>query len=573
MISAYTQAGACRLALELLSTMEEDGFEVDASSWNSVIAGCVRSGDAELALDMLGAMLLKSSVKHNSATFNTLLPVIPNIANIDRIKELHGFAVRSLEVVDMGAIDIDRLWSAILSGYAEHGYMIYAHRLFERNGLRTSRICNSMISGYLDCRQTPKAFNIFREMAFIYGHEARTLSGVSLTLLIPACTRKAGMEIHAYACRKGLEASTSVSNALMAMYARKGDMESAVKVFDRTGEKDVVSWNTMVSSYALIHDLDRAFELFREMLAEGVRPDEYSFSAILSGCRYSSYFRQGIAIHGHVLKSGFCQSNLIVQNALMDAYSKFGCVEDARKVFDETECRDNITWNTIISCYGINAGPYEAFSLFKEMQEQGWKPNRVTFIALLSACSHAGLLDEGLYYFEAMTEEYGIVPDVDHYACIVDNLGRAGQLKRAYQFIKNMPIKPDDCVWSALLSSCRIHGNIELAEVVAKKLIELDPQHSGYWVLLSNIYADASRWKDVAYVRQAMRDGGVKKCPGYSWIELGGSELHRFLTSDKSHRQRFDIYSTLNGLTKQLKDEGYVPLIDSRSATFDRGTE
>ncbi|KAG0495606.1 hypothetical protein HPP92_000297 [Vanilla planifolia] len=198
------------------------------------------------------------------------------------------------------------------------------------------------------------------------------------------------------------------------------------------------------------------------------------------------------------------------------------------------------------------------------MKLEGLKLDRVTFIALLSACSHAGMVDQGLDYFKSTSTQYGIIPDVGHYACMVDNMGRLGELDRAYQFIKDIPMEPDDCIWSALLSSCRIHGNLELAEVAAKNLVELKTQHSGYWDLLSNIYSDASRWDDVANFRAAMKDGGVKKCAGYSWVEIGNSEVHRFLTADKSHKSCSDIYVALEGLTMQLKDEGYVPCADSK---------
>lgn len=563
MILGLVGSGSVEKGLEMLDLMESLDLEVGASSWNSVIAGCVRSRDVELAMRVLGQMA--GSARPDSATFNTVLSVIPDVLLLDWLKQLHGFAVRNVGVVGVDCVDEERLWSAIAAGYAGHGLMDWASRLFEKVKLKNSHLGNSMISGFLNSQQADKAFDAFREMAAECIREAKILSKVSLTLLLPECVQKAktGLEIHAYAIRRGLESDTSVGNALMAMYSSNGDKESVEKVFRRTLDRDVVSWNTIVASYAVSNGFDRAFDLFQQMLAEGLKPDEYSFSSVLNGCGNSSYLRQGMALHGHMIKSGFSQSYPVVQNSLIDAYGKCGSVDDARKVFDKMEWSDSISWNTIISCYGFSAFPDQAISLFEEMVGQGWKPNRITFIALLSACSHAGLLEKGLHYFETMEKEHGIVPDLDHYTCIVDNMGRSGQLERAYQFIKDMPIEPDDCIWSALLSSCRIHGNIELAEVAAKNLIELKPQHSGYWVLLSNIYANASRWRDVRSVRAAMEDGGVKKIPGYSWIEVGGSELHRFLNADKSHKKCDDIYLALDGLTEQLKDKGYVPVFGS----------
>ncbi|XP_074573421.1 pentatricopeptide repeat-containing protein At4g19191, mitochondrial-like [Curcuma longa] len=568
MLTACAQNGFLDRCLEMLDAMVESGVEVGIVSWNSIVAGCVRHGDLELALESLSIMLSLGSFKPNVATFNTLLPLIPTIPSLDRLKELHVLFYRNVvDRIDDDPISADRVWSAMAAGYAFHRRMDYATCLFEKVRLKTCYLWNSMISGFLACGQIDKAFHVFREMALQCGLAAQALSEISLTLVLPECGRpwKSGLEIHAHAFRSGrIESSTVVSNALIAMYAKRGDTFAAEKVFLMLKLKDVVSWNTMVGMHVMVRDVDRAFELFQQMVAEGVQPDEYSFSSALNACAYSSCLRQGMALHGRMVKSGFCTSFPIVQNALMDAYGKCGCAEDAQMVFEEVHCKDVISWNTMISCYGFSARPQEAILLFNRMKDEGWKPNRVTYIALLSACNHAGLIDEGLHYFETMASEHGIVPDVDHYTCIVDSLGKAGLLKKAYQFIKDMPIEPDDCIWGALLSSCRIHGDIELAEVAAKHLIELDPQHSGYWVLLSNVYADASRWGDVLEVRAAMKGASVNKCPGFSWVEVGGREVHRFLTSDKLHEQCDDIYLALDGLTKQLKDEGYAPLVNPK---------
>ncbi|KAM0933870.1 putative tetratricopeptide-like helical domain superfamily [Dioscorea sansibarensis] len=537
-LSALARNTLLRDCFQLLDVMQTWGFDPPGpSSWNSIIAGCVQAGDIELALQVLRLML--NTVRPSPATFNTLLPVIPDLRYLETLKMLHGFALRVMEFVDFDPVDEDRLWSAIAAGYASLGSLRDASLLFERIRWKSPRLWVSMMSGFLDCGAAEEAFEVFRAMAVEFGCEGRPLPKVSLTLLLPLCGLRPGngMEIHGYACKvNGLASNTSVCNALMAMYAKAGDSESADNVFGTMPERDIISWNTMLAKLALVDDFEHVSRLFGAMLADGVWPDEYSFSSLLNGCGHSSNLQQGMALHARMVKCGFSQSYLVVENALMDAYGKCGCASDARKVFDEMESRDTISWNTIISCCAFSACPREAFSLFDRMLQQGFKPNRVTFIALLSACSHA------------------------------DNLGRAGELDRAHQFIKGMPIEADDCIWSALLNACRIHGNVELAEVAAKKLIELEPQHSGYWVLLSNVYADASRWDDVRHVRAAMKDGGVAKCPGFSCVDIGGSETHKFLTGDMSHKRSDDIYSALDGLTENLKDEGYIPLPDHRFA-------
>lgn len=551
-------------AFDLMAAMEECGVPVGASTWNAVIAGCVRAGDGELAVELLGEMVSAGGVAPNVATFNTLLHVIAALRGVDVLRELHAFVLRNAEVVGFGHVDLDRLWESLAAGYMRSCCVYYAASVFRDVRVSTCQLGNLMISGFLDSGQRNQAFDVFREMAFGCGYEAQHLPTVSLTLVLTEVdlATKRGLEIHAYAYRHGFECDTSVCNALMAMYAKGDNVYFADKIFQGLGDKDTVSWNTMISRYAVIHDFDLSFNLFREMQRNDMRPDEYTFTSALNACSFACYLRQAMALHGQMMKMGLCHSYVYDMNSLMDAYGKCGSIEDAQKVFDEIDRKDMISWNIIISCYGYSASPRKAIILFHQMQDEGYKPNRVTFISLLVACSHAGLLGEALLYFEEMGRAYNITPDEAHYACIVDCFGRAGQLEKAYDFIKGMPIVPNVCVWGALLSSCRIHGNIGLAEICAKKLIELDPQHSGYWILLKNIYAEAMRWNDAAQLRAAMKDKGIKKCPGYSWIEVGDSELHRFLTGDQLHKQCDHIYEVLGGLTEQLIDEGYEPRID-----------
>uniref|UniRef100_A0A0D9X6J9 Pentatricopeptide repeat-containing protein n=1 Tax=Leersia perrieri TaxID=77586 RepID=A0A0D9X6J9_9ORYZ len=567
MILRYTQDGFLDEAFELMATMAECGVPVGASTWNAVIAGCVRAEEGALAIGLLGEMVSAGGVMPNVATFNTLLHVIAALQGANVLRELHGFVLRNTEIVGFGPVDMDRLHESLAAGYMRSYCVEYADRVFQTVRVSTCHLAILMISGFLNSGQRKEAFDVFREMAFGCGHESQHLPSVSLTMVLPEVdlATKRGLEIQAYAYRHGLECDTSVCNALMAMYAKGGNIYLADTIFQGLDDKDTVSWNTMISSYAAINDYDLSFNLFREMQLNDVRPDEYTFTMVLNACSFACYLKQTMALHGQMIKMGLCDSYIDDMNSLMDTYGKCGSIGDAQKVFDETDRKDVISWNVIISCYCYSASPQQAILLFHQMQDQGCKPTRVTFIAVLAACSHAGLLDEALYYFEEMDRTYNITPDETHYACIVDCLGRAGQLEKAYYLINRMQVVPTACVWGSLLSNCRIHGNIALAEICAKNLIELDPQHSGYWILLKNIYSKATRWNDAAKLQATMKDKGIKKCPGYSWIEVGDSELHSFLTGDQLHKQCDHIYELLGGLTEQMMDEGYEPRLDISS--------
>ncbi|XP_020574222.1 putative pentatricopeptide repeat-containing protein At5g09950 [Phalaenopsis equestris] len=312
MIAALVENGLLESGLEMLEMIEDDGFQVGVSSWNSFLAGCVRSGNVELAWEILVEMVSRSAMSMNAATFNTLLPVIPEIP-LNSLKELHGFALRKLEITEMTLVDKDRLLSALTAGYSIHGLMDYAFRLFDSLNLKSPHLWISIISGLFTCNRADEAFVVFREMSSLCVQAAQTLSRTSLSLLLSECspTSKTGLEIHGYAVRKCLDSSTSVGNALMAMYSKKGDMDSTLKIFEKILEKDVVSWNTMAATYSAAHDVDKAFELFQCMLAEEIEPDEFSFSSILKSCGHSTHLVQATTLHGRMIKSGVSQSFMV----------------------------------------------------------------------------------------------------------------------------------------------------------------------------------------------------------------------------------------------------------------------
>lgn len=252
------------------------------------------------------------------------------------------------------------------------------------------------------------------------------------------------------------------------------------------------------------------------------------------------------------------EENVYVGTSVVDMYSKCGRVEMAWKAFRKIKEKNILSWSAMITGYGMHGHGQEALEVFNEMRRSGQKPNYITFISVLAACSHTGLLDEGRHWYNAMEKEFGIEPGVEHYGCMVDLVGRAGCLDEAYDIIKKMKVKPDAAIWGALLSACRIHKNVELAEISAKRLFELDATNCGYYVLLSNIYAEAGMWKDVERMRVLVKTRGIQKPPGYSSVELKG-KTHLFYVGDKSHPQHKEIYSYLEKLLERMQAAGYVP--------------
>jgi pentatricopeptide repeat protein len=322
-------------------------------------------------------------------------------------------------------------------------------------------------------------------------------------------------------------------NTMMAGYFQHGRLMDAHCLFHGMPEKDVVSWTGMIAGYTQNGHSEEALKLFLKMKQQGINPNRSTFASVLSACASIAALEQGKQIHDHILKTEY-SSDVVVGNALVTMYSKCGRINVAYQVFGQMTEQDVVSWTAIITGFAQHGSGKKALELFDRMQQVGIKPNHVTFVGVLTACSHSCLLDEGWQHFYSMTRDYGITPGVDHYACMVDLLGRMGLMTEAEDFIKNMPLQPDPVVWKALLGACAVHRNLEVGERVAKELFKLEPQNSAAYVLLSNIYATTGRWDDVTKVRFMMKNIGVQKEAGCSWIEIK-NKVHAFIVGDRSH--------------------------------------
>jgi pentatricopeptide repeat protein len=416
---------------------------------------------------------------------------------------------------------------------------------------------NTVIAGNAQNGMYEEALEMVREMGDAnLKPDSFTLSSV-LPIFAEYVDVIKGKEIHGYAIRHGHDADLFIGSSLIGMYAKCTRVEDSCWVFNLLPRRDGISWNSIIAGCVQNGLFDEGLQFFRKMLKAKIKPMHVSFSSIMPACAHLTTLHLGKQLHGYIIRGGF-HDNVFIASSLVDMYAKCGNIRIARWIFDKMEQHDMVSWTAIIMGYALHGHARDAISLFEQMEMEGIKPNDVAFVAVLTACSHAGLVDEAWKYFNSMTQDFGIAPGLEHYAAVADLLGRAGRLEEAYKFICNMHIGPTGSVWSTLLAACRVHKNVELAEKVAEKIFRVDPENMGAYILLSNIYSAARRWKDVAHLRLSMRKKGMKKKPACSWIEVN-NKVHAFVAGDKSHPYYERINEALKVLLEQMEREGYVP--------------
>ncbi|KAG8662705.1 pentatricopeptide repeat-containing protein At5g66520 isoform X2 [Manihot esculenta] len=445
---------------------------------------------------------------------------------------------------------------------------------------------NKMIRGYADSTKPEQALKLYHQML----RDSVPHNAYTFPFLLKACSSLSAIEetqqIHAHIIKLGFASDVYATNSLLHAYATSGFIKSAQVLFDRIPQPDVVSWNSTIDGYMkhgyteianqLFRDmparnaisytimisgyvqagLDKeALDLFQEMQIAGVKPDKVGLASVLSACANSGALDQGRWIHAYINKNGI-QVDKILGCVLINMYAKCGSVKEALEAFKKIGKKSVSVWTAIIYSFAIHGCGREALYWFMQMLKAGIKPNLITFTAILTACSYAGLVDEGKSLFDSMDKVYSLNPTVEHYGCMVDLLGRAGLLKEATDLIERMPVKPNAVIWGALLNACHIHGNIELGKQIGKFLIELDPDHGGRHIHLANVHAAAGEWNEAAEARRHMNEYGVSKLPGCSSIILDGA-VHGFLAGDGSHPQMKEIYCMWYNIAVQLRQEGY----------------
>ncbi|KAK9058905.1 hypothetical protein SSX86_023750 [Deinandra increscens subsp. villosa] len=439
---------------------------------------------------------------------------------------------------------------------------LQTHVAVFKKGLHSNLfVGNSLITMYGKCNRLLEVRQVFDEMP--------RRDVVSWNSLVAVCAQNGMFHDALEVCRTMIRSSSVKPNAgtmaslspAVTCSTSSDNITFMMEMFMNHARDSLVSWNVMVAVYVSNSMPADAVNLYLQMERCGIDPDSVTVASVLPACGDLSALSLGRKIHEYAKRNRLLP-NLTLENALIDMYAKCGSLHDARMVFDEMQTRDVVSWTSMVAAYGMTGDGQTAVTIFSDMQHSGLTPDSISFVPVLSACSHAGLLDEGKQLFKRMTDEYNIVPRLEHLACMVDLLGRSGRINEAYEFIKNMKMKPNDRIWGALLSACKVHSNMNIGLVAADHLFQSAPEQAGYYVLLSNIYAKAGRWKDVTTIRSIMKVKGVKKEPGVSNVELN-NEVHSFLAGDQSHPQSKQIYEELDVIIGKMRELGYVPETDS----------
>ncbi|XP_008465017.1 pentatricopeptide repeat-containing protein At1g08070, chloroplastic [Cucumis melo] len=587
--SAVSRSGDISYAISLFSSIEDPNLFI----WNSMIRGLSMSLSPVLALVFFVRMIY-SGVEPNSYTFPFLLKSCAKLASAREGKQIHAHVLKLGFVSDVfihtslinmyaqsGEMNNAQLifdqsnfrdaisFTALIAGYALWGYMDRARQLFDEMPVKDVVSWNAMIAGYAQMGRSKEALLLFEDMR----KENVPPNESTIVSVLSACAQSNALDLgnsmRSWIEDRGLRSNLKLVNALIDMYSKCGDLPTARELFDDMPERDVISWNVMIGGYTHMCSYKEALALFREMLASGVEPTEITFLSILPSCAHLGAIDLGKWIHAYINKN-FNSVSTSLSTSLIDLYAKCGNIVAARQVFDGMNIKSLASWNAMICGLAMHGQADEAFELFSKMSSDGIEPNEITFVGVLSACKHAGLVDLGHQIFSSMVQDYKISPKSQHYGCMIDLLGRAGLFEEAESLIQNMEVKPDGAIWGSLLGACRDHGRVELGELVAERLFELEPDNPGAYVLLSNIYAGAGKWDDVARIRTRLNDRGMKKVPGCTTIEVD-NVVHEFLVGDKVHPQSEDIYKMLEEVDKQLKVFGFVA--DTSEVLYDMDEE
>ncbi|CAA0816837.1 Pentatricopeptide repeat-containing protein -mitochondrial [Striga hermonthica] len=494
----------------------DEVVEKDLYSWTSIIVNYARLGRFCECFEMFTKMQA-DGVDPDGMVIGCLISGFANSMNVGVGKALHGYILRRNYCFNQ------MVNSSLISMYCKFGLVNVAGKIFFAGGRdQENESWNIMVVGYQKAGLEVDCINLFKEMQF-RGIES---DSSSLMSVIFSCSRlgaiRFGQSVHCHIIKQQCSfENVSIVNSLINMYGRCANLNTARKLFDQIDPKDISAWNSLISAYAENGKFFEAISFFDKMISQGLKPNVVTFVTLLSACARFASIENGRKIHEYIKQTGLLFTHEVsLATALVDMYAKCGEIDTAREIFDSMTEKDVVTWNVMISGYGAHGHARSAIEIFRQMEEENGaeRPNGLTFLAVLSACAHSGLVEEGKSLFDRMVKNYSIGPTLKHYACMVDLYGRAGCLDLAESLILSMPLPPDGGIWGSLLSSCKMHDNAEMGVKIAKRAIEADPENDGYHVLISDFYSCMEMWEEVEQVRKVMKDRGVRKTMGWSTV-------------------------------------------------------
>lgn len=544
-ITMYVKFSELEKAKQLFQELPER----DLVAWSAIIAACVQEEYFEEALYFFRSMQCEC-VRPNSVTLVSILPACTELS-LRLGKSIHCYTIRANIFSDAATA------TALLSMYLKFGFFSHALVIFNMIQSKDVVAWNALINGYSQAGDAYSAMDMFCKLL---SSGIKAVPGTMVGLL-PACgllnNLNQGSCIHGKIIKSGFDSDNHIKHALIDMYAKCGSLSSAVFLFKMTSfKKATISWNIMIAGYMQNGHAEEAISAFHQMKLENFRPNLVTIVSVLPAAAYLAALREGIAIHATIIQMGF-QSYIVVGNNLVDMYAKCGLLSYSEKCFNEMENKDIVSWNAMLAGYAVHGLGDCAVSLFSLMQGRDVPVDSISFLNVLSACRHAGLIKEGRKIFDSMHEKYDLEPDLEHYACMVDLLGRAGLFDEMLDCIDMMPLKPDAGVWGALISSSRIHSNVQLGEVALDYLVKLEPRNPSHKLALLDLYAQYGK-RNIADYPRSKFNTGIKKIPGCSWVQ-DKNRVHAFQVDDRSHPQVESINSILSVLHLEIESMGYFP--------------
>ncbi|KAL4205331.1 hypothetical protein AMTRI_Chr01g136730 [Amborella trichopoda] len=555
----------------------------DTTTFNSMLSGFSRA-KMHLETTEIYFLMREKQTQFDSFSLPPVLKAFAALPALNQGRSLHSFVIKAgfsnfslftqtglvdlyAKCGDLGSAQkvFDAIperdivsYNTLISGYSKAGMIERAQHLFNEMRARNIVTWNAMLSGYLHSEKYSEGLKMFEDMSAM----KMSPNEATLVTVLALCSRcrniETGKQIGSWVrADPKFRDNLVLSTALLEMYVKCGRVEEARAVFDKTSGRDLVIWGAMIAGYAQNSRPFEALDLFEAMQKAGFSPNEVTLVSALSACAQLGSIERGERIVNYVNTLGGASSPYL-GSALIDMYSKCGQIDKAIEVFDGLDERDSVAYNAMINGLASHGLANQALELFSNMRNLGILSNDVTFVGVLVACAHAGLVDKGQQLFYDMELRHGIEPKIEHCACFVDLLCRGGRVEEAYDFVeRKMKVEANVIIWGSLLSGCRVRNNVELAERCVERLTVLEPDNSGNYVMLSNVYAKAGRWEEALKVREKMREKGVKKRPAYSWITID-NKVHMFLVGDESHPEFEEIYEALHGLCLQIRFDGDI---------------